>query len=161
MSPEKEAMAVGAIYRGDAQDLLHEDTPLRQAYYGTDDEKFDVALQNHYKEKGVAPRSVNHDKFWKQQTERRQAGQVQSVKQAIDAVKRQQETVSQWGQNWQNRLSEGGSLNQEPTWDNLSMKEKSAYIRTAVLNGMTRLQDIRQAYNEFAKGGFMPSKEMQ
>lgn len=26
---------------------------------------------------------------------------------------------------------------------------------------MAKLSDIRQAYNEFAKGGFMPSKEMQ
>lgn len=87
MSPEKEAKAMGAIYRGDAQALLHEDTPLRRAYYDTDERKFDAALQNHYKEKGVASRSVSHNDFWKKQKERMQTKQIQNARQAIDAVK--------------------------------------------------------------------------
>jgi len=52
-------------------------------------------------------------------------------------------------------------------WDGLSMREKSAYMRTAIANGMTELQGIRRAYNEFAQGGniydgwTMPSQQMQ
>jgi len=64
MSPEKEAMAIGALYRGDSKSLLHEDTPLRRAYYSNDEETFDKALQEYYKQKKVAPRSESHKKFW-------------------------------------------------------------------------------------------------
>ena len=36
-------------------------------------------------------------------------------------------------------------------WDKLSMKEKAAFIRTAVKNGVYNLVDIRNRYNEFAE----------
>ena len=38
-------------------------------------------------------------------------------------------------------------------WDKLSMKEKAAFIRTAVKNGIYNLDDIRNRYNKFAEGG--------
>lgn len=66
MSPEKEAMAVGAIYRGDADALLKYDTPLRRAFYDNEESKFDAALQKHYKKNKVAPRNDSHNKFWSQ-----------------------------------------------------------------------------------------------
>ena len=36
-------------------------------------------------------------------------------------------------------------------WDKLSMKEKAAFIRTAVKNGVYNLDDIRSRYNKFAE----------
>lgn len=38
-------------------------------------------------------------------------------------------------------------------WDDLSMKEKSAYIKVAVTNGVTNMKDIRTYYNTFSEGG--------
>jgi hypothetical protein len=38
-------------------------------------------------------------------------------------------------------------------WNDLSMTEKSEMMKVAVRNGITNLNDIRQAYNEFADGG--------
>lgn len=38
-------------------------------------------------------------------------------------------------------------------WDDLSMKEKSAYIKVAVTNGVTNMRDIRTYYNTFSEGG--------
>lgn len=42
-------------------------------------------------------------------------------------------------------------------WDNLSIREKAAMMRTAVSNGITNIDDIRREYNEFAEGG--PTKK--
>lgn len=44
-------------------------------------------------------------------------------------------------------------LSPKDAWDRLSLKEKSDMIRSGVENGITKLQDIRKAYNEFAEGG--------
>ena len=42
---------------------------------------------------------------------------------------------------------------QRNNWDALSMKEKADMMKVAVQNGIYNLDDIRQAYNEYAKGG--------
>lgn len=42
------------------------------------------------------------------------------------------------------------------TWDKLSMKEKHTFIRTAIKNGLSNLDEIRESYNSFADGGFKP-----
>ncbi len=39
------------------------------------------------------------------------------------------------------------------TWNDLSIREKSAMMRTAIRNGITTLSEIKKAYNEFAMGG--------
>lgn len=39
------------------------------------------------------------------------------------------------------------------TWNDLSIREKSAMMRTAIRNGITTLPEIKKAYNEFAMGG--------
>ena len=39
------------------------------------------------------------------------------------------------------------------SWNNLSMADRAAYIKLGVENGITDLNTIRNAYNEFAKGG--------
>lgn len=54
------------------------------------------------------------------------------------------------------RFDDGGYLD-ENTWDNLSMRDKAEMMKVAIANGITTLPDIRQAYNEFAKGGKMNS----
>ena len=51
---------------------------------------------------------------------------------------------------------EGGSLN---SWDELSMQEKADMIRVAVRNGLIHLDDIKNRYNEFAKGGKISDQE--
>lgn len=39
------------------------------------------------------------------------------------------------------------------SWNDLSMADRAAYIKLGVENGITDLNTIRNAYNEFAKGG--------
>lgn len=57
------------------------------------------------------------------------------------------------------KFAEGGDL--DNAWNNLSMRDKAEMIRVAIANGITSLPEIRQAYNEFAKGGKMNSWTMQ
>ena len=53
------------------------------------------------------------------------------------------------------------------TWNDLSLSEKSEMMRVAIENGITTLPEIKEAYNEFAKGGNIysgkdePTQKMQ
>ena len=58
------------------------------------------------------------------------------------------------------KYDEGGYLD-DNSWDSLSMKDKAEMMRVAIANGITTLPEIRQAYNEFAKGGKMNDWTMQ
>lgn len=58
-----------------------------------------------------------------------------------------------------NLHSEGGYMYN--TWDSLSQKEKADMMKVAIANGITALPEIRQAYNEFAKGGRMKNWTME
>lgn len=50
----------------------------------------------------------------------------------------------------------GGDLKKKyPNWQDMPLRERSAYIRTAVKNGLYTMPEIRQAYKEFAEGGNM------
>ena len=44
------------------------------------------------------------------------------------------------------------------TWNDLSLSEKSEMMRVAIENGITTLPEIREAYNQFALGGFEDNK---
>ena len=57
------------------------------------------------------------------------------------------------------RFDEGGYL--DNTWDSLSMTDKAEMIKVAVANGITTLPEIKSAYNEFAKGGYIPSASIK
>lgn len=57
------------------------------------------------------------------------------------------------------RFDEGGYL--DNTWDTLSLADKAEMIKVAVDNGITTLPEIRSAYNEFAKGGYIPSASIK
>lgn len=58
------------------------------------------------------------------------------------------------------KFDDGGYLD-ENAWDSLSMKDKAEMMKVAIANGITTLPEIRQAYNEFAKGGKMNNWTMQ
>ncbi len=45
------------------------------------------------------------------------------------------------------------------SWNDLSIREKSEMMKVAIKNGITDLNDIRQAYNEFAEGGGISDKQ--
>ena len=38
-------------------------------------------------------------------------------------------------------------------WSDLSMKDRAAYIKLGVENGITNLEIIRSTYNKYADGG--------
>ena len=38
-------------------------------------------------------------------------------------------------------------------WNNLTMRERAAFMKVALDNGITDLEEIRNSYNEFAEGG--------
>ena len=44
------------------------------------------------------------------------------------------------------------------SWNDLSMKDRSSYIRMGVENGITDLDTIRGIYNKFAEGGGLYNK---
>lgn len=46
-------------------------------------------------------------------------------------------------------------------WDSLTMRDKAEMMKVAIANGITTLPEIRQAYNEFAKGGKMNNWTLQ
>lgn len=63
-----------------------------------------------------------------------------------------------------NQYAEGGELEAPKHWDKLSLADKSDVMAAAISNGITSLDDIRQAWNDFAdnsheyaKGGYKPS----
>lgn len=60
--------------------------------------------------------------------------------------------TSEWADGWKNRMDEGGPLSK---WEDLSIREKAAYMQTAIDNNITNLNDIREAYNKFAEGGYI------
>ena len=51
------------------------------------------------------------------------------------------------------------ALEKSKIWDDLSLDEKSEMMKVAIRNGITDLSTIRQKYNEFADGGYMPSEQ--
>lgn len=56
---------------------------------------------------------------------------------------------------------EGGSLEKPRKWDDLSLREMSDVMAVAVRHGITSLKDIRDKWNEFADGGYIPSKAIK
>lgn len=53
---------------------------------------------------------------------------------------------------------EDKSVNIDSMWNDLSLSERAAIIKTAVESGIHDMPTIRQNYNEYAKGGYKPSK---
>lgn len=47
------------------------------------------------------------------------------------------------------------------SWNELSLKDKAAYIKESVNNGIYNLSDIRNRYNMYASGGYIPSNKIK
>ena len=47
------------------------------------------------------------------------------------------------------------------SWNELSLKNKAAYIKESVNNGIYNLSDIRNRYNMYASGGYIPSNKIK
>ena len=72
-----------------------------------------------------------------------------------------------------NQYADGGEMNAPKHWEELSMADKSDAIASAVRNGVTTLEDIRKAWNDYAdssyqeetheylKGGYKPSASIK
>lgn len=52
-----------------------------------------------------------------------------------------------------NKKDNGGSLETPLDWNELSMKEKAAFIRMGVASGYKDIDSIKGVYNQFKKGG--------
>lgn len=57
-------------------------------------------------------------------------------------------------------MSEGYTKTNTP-WDSLSLSERTSAIKNAVRRGVYNLDSIHREYNEYAKGGYKPSKSIK
>lgn len=170
MSQRMRMLTTGMVYRGDAKAIWGKPnervSDIYNAYKNNDVKAFEKATRQYYHNKDLDERMRNHDRFWKEQQEREELQRKRSIKGAVDAVQNQQKAVSNWGKDWKKRLADGGQINTS-SWESLPIRERQAYIRTAVRNGYTSLPQIKQAYKMFAEGGnlyggwSMPSQQMQ
>lgn len=143
-SEEKKAMALGMMYRGDNVKKIINNPSLRNAYYSGSNEDMQKAVSNYYQKNKQSPRAENHNKFF---NSRRQSTYNPSRFESPKFVPKYK------------FYDEGGYL--DNTWDSLSLADKAEMIKVAVANGITTLPEIRSAYNEFAKGGYMPSASIK
>lgn len=142
-SEEKKAMALGMLYRGDGMGSIVRNPAIRDAYYSGSNEDMQKAVSDFYQKK-LPSRSKNHNKFF---DSRRQNTYSPSRFESPKFVPKHK------------FYDEGGYL--DNTWDSLSLADKAEIIKVAVANGITTLPEIRSAYNEFAKGGYMPSASIK
>lgn len=133
-SEEKNAMAIGMLYRGDS---VLGNQNIRNAYYSGSDEDMQRAVSEYYKAKKVPEKAANHNKFF---NSRKPKGKME-----LNYKPRN------WFSEYQS-YSEGGQLYGN-AWDSLSLVDKAEMIKVAVANGIITLPEIRQAYNKFAQGG--------
>ena len=141
-SEEKNAMAIGILYRGDC---VLGNQNIRNAYYSGSDEDMQRAVSEYYKAKKVPERAANHNKFF---NSRKPKGKME---------------LNYKPRNWfpeYQLYSEGGQLYGN-AWDSLSLADKAEMIKVAVANGIMTLPEIRNTYNEFAKGGYKPSENIK
>lgn len=142
-SEAKKAMAVGLLYRGDGIKAILNNESLRNAYYSGTDKDFENAIINYYRSKGLNERAKLHTNFMNEQS---LDDKVNLLDPAIKL---------------KNTFENGGSLNTPKQWNDLSLSDKSEIMKVAVKHGMRDLKDIRQAWNEFADGGYMPSASIK
>ena len=143
ISDEKKAMALGMLYRGDGIKSIVKNPAIRDAYYSGSNEDMQRAVSDFYQKK-LPSRSKNHNKFF---NARRQSTYNPSKFESPKFVPKYK------------FYDEGGYL--DNSWDSLSLADKAEMIKVAVANGITTLPEIRSAYNEFAKGGYMPSASIK
>lgn len=153
LTEEKEAMALGMLYRGDGIRSIVRNPIIRDAYYSGSDEDMQRAVSDYYKKKNVTKRARLHDKFFNSKSN-------SSSKDNIPQMIRRPDTWSpaKFGENQfvPKKFADGEDL--DDAWNSLSMKDKAEIMKVAIANGITSLPEIRQAYNEFAEGGNLYGK---
>ncbi|MBR1379049.1 MAG: hypothetical protein IJ557_08010 [Bacteroidaceae bacterium] len=135
-SEMKKAITISAIYnlgQSYVANNLFEDNALMDAFLNGTDLDYSNQVNKYYEIKRKGDRGIKTNKF------------IQDQQQASPIVPK----VPQGG----GIRAEGGQLNTHKLWDDLSMAERAEMIRVAVNNDITDLQEIRDKYNEFAKGG--------
>lgn len=150
-SEEKRAMAVGMIYRGDGIKNIVKNPTINKAYlYGSNDD-MQKAVSDYYQSKKVSERAQRHNQFFNPQKKNVSPNNVSS------SIRRPTPYTPPKFSNEQfipgKKYDEGGSLIND--WDSLSNRDKAEMMKVAIDNGITTLPEIRNAYNEFAKGGRM------
>ena len=152
-SEEKEAMALGMLYRGDGIKSIIKNPTLRDTYYSGSAEDMQRAVSDFY-EKKLPERANNHNKFFSSKSQKTEVPALIRKKEPWTPAKFEDYQFKS-----KSKYSEGGYM--DNLWDSLSMKEKSEMMKVAIANGITSLPEIRQAYNKFAKGGRMNGWTMQ
>ena len=71
----------------------------------------------------------------------------------VGSPSKQQEWEEKWRSMYGNKHDDGGKLSTPLDWNELTMKEKAAYIRMGVANGYKDIDSIKEVYNEFKCGG--------
>lgn len=145
-SEEKRAMAIGMIYRGDGvKSILHNPTVNKAYLYGSN-EDMQRAVSDYYQSKKVAERAQRHNNFFNPQKKNTSIP---------NSIRRPTSYTQPKFNNEQfipsKKYDDGGYLNND--WNSLSYADKAEMMKVAIANGITTLPEIRNAYNEFAKGG--------
>lgn len=169
ISPEMRAMAIGAIYRGDGPKLWKKNNVLGEAYATGDDEAFNRALYGYYRAKNLQQRATNHDAFMEEALKQQRLQQVIQQNNILKGVEQRVKAAEQWADGWKERIKSenekkyGGQVEQGQQvyvgWEDLPLKERAAYIETAIRNGVTTLPEIKQKYKEFAEGGNLEKQQ--
>lgn len=147
-SEEKQAMALGMLYRGDGIKSIIKNPTIRDAYYSGTDEDMQNAVSDFYQKKNYTPRAEKHNAFFNSRNNK--------TEDIPETIKRKEVwTPTKFGSQQFTPIdklySDGGSLND--AWNSLSLKEKAEMIKVAVNSGITSLSDVKEAYNKFADGG--------
>ena len=145
-SEEKRAMAIGMIYRGDGvKSILHNPT-INKAYLYGSNEDMQRAVSDYYQSKKVSERAQRHNNFFNPQKKNTSIP---------NSIRRPTSYTQPKFNNEQfipsKKYDDGGYLNND--WNSLSYADKAEMMKVAIANGITTLPEIRNAYNEFAKGG--------
>ena len=156
ITEEKEAMALGMMYRGDNVKKIIKNPTLRDAYYSGSNEDMQKAVSDYYRKNNVTKRAELHDKFFNFKGSSFSNNIPQMIR------KPSKWSPAKFGDNqfMPKKFADGGDLS-DNYWNNLSMKDKAEMIKVAIANGITTLPEIKQAYNEFAKGGKINNWTMQ
>lgn len=147
-SEVKQAIASGMLYRGDGIKTILKDTKLRDAYFGGSDKEFSNAVADYYDSKNLSERAINSKAFMEDP--------YAHYYPPVDWGAPKFQPVS-----WH---SDGGTLVAitKKDWNHLSAADKAEIMKMAVGSGIYNLDDIKQVYNEYAKGGSIhidPSKK--
>ena len=148
-SEEKQAMAVGMLYRGDS---VMQNPTVREAYLSGTDGDMQKAVSDYYQSKKVSERAQRHNNFFNPQ--KKNTSIPNSIRRPTPYSRPKFDDMKFTPVK---KYDDGGYLNND--WDSLSYRDKAEMMKVAINNGITTLPEIKKAYNEFAKGGKMNNSQ--